>query len=525
MASADMFYGSGPASTPIWAWVQSKIPDFAKALDDLGLEAMLGTATHMNAQLTFLVPPADVRKGYIAEAKSADHAGALFSKFGAFIIPVGLKSASDFVAENNSGGLGNARGLRFSSVSQKGSDVFINGVRLAPVADFNSRHRFAIWTVEGDATPLLAEPNPTAIWHYRRKRSAAAGAQVKGGSADRATRETIRQGAKMLRKKFLDGLSVAVGAAGGAVTALDVYSADPYLGFCLCLFDELKSTGKLAEARERGLLDLNPLITFELIARPEFAVGAFDSEVIAAFSSYADGAGPAAAVATVDAFLAEVGEGGCDLAAYLLARDAVPAGISSLAALRAAYAGKTESLWADTVRDALGNYLFDVLTKNFVPGETIEFPLSSCPRNSSYDEFLEAVYGGSGLVRGDGAAAVKRFVESTDFKHTRLSAAGVRELMAKLAAGGDEADEYRKGLVQNKGEWMRDVFAAFILSILARKVGGRAHLAVRRAAATLKHALRASKAGKYGGGAGGYLGGARAAIDDLAAYAGTEGGC
>lgn len=518
-----MFYGSGPASTPILAWVRSKHPDFEKALDDLGLEAMLGTATHMNAQLTFLVPPADVRKGYIAEAKTDDHSGALFNKFGAFIIPVGLKTASEFVSENNAGGLGNARGLRFSSVVQKGNDVFVNGVRLVPVADFKSRLRYAIWTIEGDATPLLAEPNPAAVWHYRRKRSAAA--PVKGGSADRASRETIRQGAKMLRKKFLDGLSVAVGAAGGAVTALDVYSVDPYLGFCLCLFDALKSAGKLTEARERGLLDLSPLITFELIARPDFAMGAFDSEVIAAFGSYADGAGPAAAVATVDAFLAEVGEGGCDLSAYLRARDAVPAGISSLAALRAAYAGKTESLWADTVRDALGNYVFDVLTKNFVPGETIEFPLSSCPRISGYDEFLEAVYGGSGLVRGDAAGAVKRFAESTDFKHTRLSASGVRELIAKLAAGGADADEYRKGLVQDKGEYTRDLFASFVLSKLETTVGGRAHLAVRRAAATLKHALRASKAGKHGGGAGGYLGGARAAIDDLAAYAGTEGGC
>lgn len=512
----------GGASEPcsIIDWVNSNHKTFGQALSDLCLADMIGSGVmaRMNPNTTFIMPSKDIQDQIIEAAKKDTDASALFASF---IIPLSLPTADAFVEAHRTSGVGNLRGHKFGSVTKSGSGVVVDGVTLKLATGFKARRGVAIWVAEGSAAALAAAPGEHK-WSgraaMRKLRSTPKG--VDGGAADAGHRAKVRSGASMLRAKFLEGLAAGVlGARQPVVTVLDAYSSDPYLSFCHCLFAELRSAGQLETVRSRGLLDYSPLVTFELIARPGFESGEFDGAVAAAFDKFASGA---SATATVDAFIAEVGTGGADLSAYLDARDdAGAAACGRIADLKRAYGDKAEALWADTVREAYGNYLYDLLRSTFGPGEVVELPLASAPRNTGYESFVTAFFAGSGLVRGDESAAVHRFVASSDFKHDRLSAAGAREAIAKLAKGDRE---FVESLVQDAGEWQRDLFTLHTLAVLEPRLGARAAHAIRGAADTIKQALRASKrgAGTFGGGAS-FLGGAQAALDDIVDFA--KGGC
>ena len=475
------------------------------------------------------MPPENIRQLYIKAVGDADLEKEWHAKFIAFIIPMCLTDARAFADAdrmNNNHGVGNLYGTKFT-VSTTGSSVTLNGVTITPVTGWSGHGQLAIWEAKGKADGLLAPPGERKWRPFRGARSAHGARGEKQGGADsasaKALREKVAAGAAMLRAKFLEGLAAGVAASSRpVVSVLDAYGSDPYLTFCIALFAELKSAGQLDTVRSRGLLDYSPLITFELVARPGFASGEFDAAVVAAFDKCRCGAGGSAA--TVADYISEVGSRGESLASYIAARDAVD-GASCVrhTDLMREY-GNVEALWADTVREAYGNYTYDLFRSVFGPSEVVDLPYASTPRNTSYEAFIRAFYAGSGLVRGDESAAVRRFVSSSDFHHTQLSAAGARELRAKLAASDPD---FIEGLAQEAGQWQRDIFAVWTLATLEPRLGAHASRALRAAADTIKHAhaaVRASHskegAAAYGGGAAAYFGGVEEIVADLARLGG-----
>ena len=527
---ADWTIGGAGAPCAIIDWVKKTDSKFAEALAELCLDEMIGKSlmSRPGARQTFLMPPADVRAQYIKAAAGDEDLDSLWhERFRAFVIPLALPDAEAFAAAARSGGIGNMRGTALD-VAHADGGVSLNGVKITRATDFKPRGGFAVWVVQGKADGLLKEPG-AAKWSAKaasraaRSRGTAATEHKQGGS-DANERATVREGAAMLRAKFLEGLAAGVlGSKRMVVSVLDAYTSDPYMSFCLCLFAELKSTGQLDAVRRRGLLDYSPLITFELIARPGFDSGEFDSAVAAAFTKFRAGAGAGAGAATVADFVAAVGEGGVGLDAYLAERDAVDGSdCGRFVDVKRAYGDSAEALWADTVREAYGNYLYDLFHSVFGPSEVVELPFAAVPRNTSYEAFARAVFVGNGLFRGDEAAAVRRFAASSDFKHGRLNAAGAREAMSKLAAG-DRG--FVDGLVQDAGEWQRDLFTLHLLAALEPRCAARAATAVRGAAETLRKALRSERAA-VGGSA--YLGGAASVfggVEELIAGLMKDGGC
>jgi hypothetical protein len=524
------FKGGAHLPCCILDWVKKADSKFAAALQSLCLDELIGKSQmgRINAQQTFIMPSENIRQIFIKAATDPDLEKDWHDKFGSFIIPMGLPDARAFAdAEHNSegNGIGNLYGAKFT-VAINGSSVVLNGVTITPAADFPNSSAFAVWEAKSKSDALVAkisEPKWRRGNVSRRRRGDRGEKQGGADSASaKAMREKVAAGSAMLRAKFLEGLAAGVAASPRpVVSVLDAYSTDPYLIYCIALFGELKSAGQLDTVRSRGLLDYSPLVTFELVARPGFASGEFDAAVVAAFEKCRAGA----TAATVADYISEVGTRGESLAGYIAARDAV----DSVPCVRfvdlVREYGDAEALWADTVREAYGNYVYDLFRSVFGPSEVVDLPYAAAPRNTSYESFTRAFFVGSGLVRGDESAAVRRFVSSSDFHHTQLNATGARELMAKLAASDPD---FIEGLAQEAGQWQRDIFAVWTLATLEPRLGAHASRALRAAADTIKHAhaaVRASHskegASAYGGGAASYFGG----VEDIVAELSRLGGC
>jgi hypothetical protein len=233
----------------IFQWLQARDPDFAGAIRDLCLEALLNPSGR-SPGVTFLYPKDKAYRDDIIEKAYSDDANEAAKHIESLIIPDALLQCSDFQRRP----VGSRLGVKYAVESAgQGKVKLANGVELAAVEDFHTGEwreaDIAIWYVVKGRLPLSGEsykPPP----RERKAKGGAEGAplvllnnrQLAASKVEAAFDKTMREG-----KIHLD---------------------HPYLGKVVSLMNYLQHHSPDTFQTVLPILDYDPIVSYYLLLEP-----------------------------------------------------------------------------------------------------------------------------------------------------------------------------------------------------------------------------------------------------------------
>lgn len=233
----------------IFQWVEAKDSDFAGAIRDLCLEALLNPSGR-SPGVTFLYPKDKAYRDDIIEKAYSDDADEAAKHIESLIIPDALLQCSDFQRRP----VGSRLGVKYTVESAgQGKVKLANGVELAAVEDFHTGERreadIAIWYVVKGRLPLSGESYKPPPRERKAKGGAVGGAptmlnnrQEAAGTVESAFDKTMREG--------------------------KIHLHHPYIGKVVSLMNYLQHHAPDTFLAVLPILDYDPIISYYLLLEP-----------------------------------------------------------------------------------------------------------------------------------------------------------------------------------------------------------------------------------------------------------------
>lgn len=442
----------------IFQFVEANDADLAQAIRDLCMEGALAAR---GAGVTLLYP---AEKGYRAEIVDkayTDEAEEAVHLLESLIIPMAVRSASDFRS-----GVGSKLGVKLEVEKVEGSKVFLKGgAVLKPSTSFRplgtkASEKMAVWVVESGRVPTSGEKFELPAHHKKGGKGYRGGAS--GGAGGGHSRRCAI--ADDVEKEF-----------DRCMREGSCRSKNPYLAKSVSLLHFLKIRYPDLLCLVCPIIDRDPAVTFYLLLEPFKAIGPclLPDEVIAGWDgaeSYEDAVAeyreyfesksdakyssdPAGVRSAVDGLRQRIGASLNKIntptairAAYQTLETQNQIGgmgpILPEATLRALQGCK--KVWQDELRFLLHAQLTEVLTApSYEPGEyaAIVYMLRvDRPGNDYHAELTLAnpgLYGGNGrtgdIAPNDRFGMLVTFLNSTDFLYTPVPRANIGTAWATFA--------------------------------------------------------------------------------------------